>query len=91
MYTYINTFQSKYSEENYVEAHHLVPIKEHNQFDFSLDVISNIISLCPNCHRLLHYGKDIDEVLTSLYKTRKHRLEKVKIKLSLEDLKEMYK
>jgi 5-methylcytosine-specific restriction enzyme A len=86
-----NTFQSKVTEENYVEAHHLIPIKEQNRFDFSLDVVSNIISLCPNCHKLLHYGKDIDKTLDILYEKRKNRLEVTKIGLSLEDLKTMYK
>ncbi len=51
------TFIAKTTNNNYVEAHHLVPMKEQYLFEYSLDVTGNIISLCPNCHRLFHHAK----------------------------------
>ena len=32
-------------------------MKEQYLFEYSLDVTGNIISLCPNCHRLFHHAK----------------------------------
>lgn len=40
----------------YLEAHHL-----HKLSDNGLDSPCNIIALCPNCHRRVHYGCDGDE------------------------------
>lgn len=43
--------------ENYVEAHHLVPVKHQDKFgDFCLDQEMNIVSVCPVCHAAIHYG-----------------------------------
>lgn len=36
----------------YLEAHHTEPLSEGG-----LDIIENVIALCPNCHREAHYGK----------------------------------
>lgn len=60
------------SEKPYVEAHHLIPLSCQNDFDYSLDVETNIIRLCPNCHRMLHYGLDIRSELRKLYNARKN-------------------
>lgn len=38
------------------DAHHIVPLQENG-----LDVPSNIICVCPNCHRRLHTGESIVE------------------------------
>lgn len=51
------TFNSKVTDCNYVEAHHLVPMRLQENFENSLDVPANITALCPNCHRLLHHAK----------------------------------
>ncbi|MCE0554185.1 restriction endonuclease [Bacillus thuringiensis] len=32
-----------------------------HDFENSLDVVGNIVSICPNCHRLIHYGRDKDK------------------------------
>lgn len=53
-----NLFISRYSQKPYLEAHHLLPIslqKEHNK---SLDVLDNIFSLCPFCHRAIHHAEN---------------------------------
>lgn len=50
------TFTSAASGNNYVEAHHLVPLKQQPVFELALDNAANILALCPNCHRLLHHA-----------------------------------
>lgn len=51
------TFISRVSGANFVEAHHLVPMSLQPAYSVSLDVVENLIILCPTCHRLLHHGK----------------------------------
>lgn len=36
----------------YFEMHHLIPLSEGG-----LDTVDNVVCLCPNCHRELHFGK----------------------------------
>jgi 5-methylcytosine-specific restriction enzyme A len=48
------TFMSDKTGHQFVEAHHLIPIEFQGEFEFSIDVPENIISLCPNCHRAFH-------------------------------------
>lgn len=50
------SFIARKSKENFVEAHHLIPMAEQNRYTHSLDVPENVVSLCPTCHRLLHHG-----------------------------------
>ena len=87
-----NTFKTKSLDRNYVEAHHLIPLKYHNDFNYSLDIHANIISLCPNCHRMIHLGKmnEVSSMLEILYKNRKEALLEVGLELSLEELKSFY-
>ena len=75
----------------YTEAHHLVPLCYQSSFQNSLDVEANVISLCPHCHRLLHYGADNQAVLKQLYQQRRHRLSKCGLDISFEDLLLMYR
>lgn len=44
-------FVSKTTGFHYLEAHHIKMLK-----DGGPDTISNIVALCPNCHRKRHYG-----------------------------------
>ncbi len=64
---------------------------EQGRFECSLDVQANIISLCSNCHKRLHYGKDPELVLRQLYKERKEELKAAGIVISYEKLLAMYK
>ncbi len=86
------TFISRFSEQNFTEAHHLIPILFHEEFNYDLDVPANIVSLCPNCHRLIHYGcqDDILNALAVLYKKRKERLKKVQLTITLDELQYLY-
>lgn len=51
------TFISDRTKKNYVETHHIIPLsaQEYN-FEYKLDCVANVSCLCPNCHRLIHYG-----------------------------------
>lgn len=84
------TFIRKYSNIPYTEPHHLIPLKYSDQFDVSLDVEENIVSLCSNCHNQLHYGRDSEDILRKLYKARADYLQKAGIMLTEKELLEMY-
>jgi hypothetical protein len=66
------SFVSRKSGKQYVEAHHLIMMENQNDFEYSLDVEENIVSLCPNCHKRLHHGEfaDIEPILKRLLATR---------------------
>jgi 5-methylcytosine-specific restriction enzyme A len=55
------TFVSNAKSLPYVEAHHLIPISMQGKFTASLDVLANVIALCPMCHKLLHHGRMADK------------------------------
>lgn len=84
------TFIRKKSDKKYTEPHHLVPMAFSDEFDVSLDVEENIVSLCSNCHNQIHYGKGGDKLLKKLYAERKEALESVGIKITLTQLLQMY-
>ncbi len=75
----------------YMEAHHLVPLSTQDYFDNSLDVDANIVCLCPNCHRKLHYGENINNDLRKLFSDRVTHLKQAGIDISFEELIELYK
>ena len=41
----------------YLEAHHVIPLAEGGA-----DELSNMVALCPNCHRKMHVVCDLDDV-----------------------------
>ena len=86
------TFTSRANNQNYVEAHHLVPIQLQPKFFYSLDVESNIVSLCPVCHRMIHLATNSEkkDIITQLYNKRIDRLKKCNIFIELEDLINFY-
>ena len=85
-------FNSVKTGKNYVEAHHLIPLQFQDNFQNSLDVEANIISLCPMCHKKVHHAITDEKlpVVEELYEKRKNRLEKCGIGVSLEKLKSYY-
>ena len=86
------TFMSRAKGQRYVEAHHLIPISKQGLFNVSIDVVANIVSLCANCHRQLHYGTDKDRrsLLKSLLNRRRQRLQEKEIDVSVEDFLGFY-
>lgn len=83
-------FIRKSDGTNYTEPHHLIPMCMQRFFENSLDVEANIVSLCSNCHNLLHYGKDKVEILKQLYDMREKELKEAGIEISFDDLLDMY-
>ncbi|MDM5358813.1 HNH endonuclease [Peribacillus sp. ACCC06369] len=85
-------FKSATTGENYVEAHHLIPMEFQDQFENSLDVEANIISLCPLCHKTVHHAtmEEIEPIIRELYLIRQNRLNKCNIGLEFEKLMGMY-
>ena len=85
-------FNSKTTQNNYVEAHHLIPMEFQNEFLKSLDVEANLISLCPVCHKQVHHAAfdEKKQILELLYKKRKDRLKKCKIDISMQKLFSYY-
>lgn len=77
--------------KNYTEPHHLIPMKYQKEFEKSLDVPENIVSLCSNCHNQIHYGKDQDSLIELLYEQRNSVLKKAQIDVTLKELLRMYK
>jgi hypothetical protein len=85
------TFIKKNENIKYVECHHLVPMAYQRYFkDATLDTEPNIVALCSNCHRLLHYGKDSKILLEKLYKARITMLKRAGIDISFSELLKMY-
>lgn len=85
-------FKSRTTHQNYVEGHHLIPLKQWDNFLFSLDVEANIVVLCPHCHKMLHHGtkEDIRPLLDLLFQKRKQALADQGIQLTWEQLCSYY-
>ncbi|MFD2924190.1 MrcB family domain-containing protein [Halobacillus naozhouensis] len=86
------TFLSSRTGENFVEAHHLVPMERQIDFTYSLDVPGNIVALCPNCHRCIHHGtkRQKNGMLKELFNIRKGKLAKFGIDVDLAQLASYY-
>lgn len=84
------TFVRRSNNKPYTEPHHLVPLAFSDNFDVSLDVEENVVSLCSTCHNRIHYGKDAAELVETLYSQRKELLQQVGIEVTLEELLSMY-
>ena len=81
-------FTSKESNENYLEIHHLIPYEFNNEFENTLETISNYVALCPFCHRLIHNGTDRERLqsIAFLYNERKDELKRVGLEITLKQL-----
>lgn len=86
------TFKSKVTNGNFVEAHHLIPMKQQDEFLWSLDVPGNIMSLCPNCHRKIHHAskKEKKVVVKNLYDKKVNELDDYGIHIPLKKLLSYY-
>lgn len=82
----------------YMEGHHLIPCTPGNsekywkRFSRNIDCFENIVSLCPICHRRIHYGSEAEraEIIDKLYEVQAEKLETVGLKISLKELRELY-
>lgn len=86
------SFHSKANNRDYVEAHHLIPFCERKKFDLSIDVVENIVCLCPNCHRKIHLAinEEKQELLNLLFEKKTEDLKSVWIQISKEELFHYY-
>ncbi|WP_418463729.1 HNH endonuclease [Frisingicoccus sp.] len=84
------TFLRRNTNIPYTEPHHLIPMAYQEEFNYSIDIEENIVSLCSNCHNEIHYGKDAEYLIVKLYNKRKNLLAKKKIVVSLEKLLSYY-
>lgn len=69
-------FKTADGKHLYCEAHHLIPMARQTEFNVSLDVVANIVCLCPSCHAKAHRAhKQIrDKLILQLFEIRKNRL-----------------
>ena len=49
-------FESRHTNRPYLEAHHLIPMSLQKDTQQKLDILDNIFSLCPYCHRAIHHA-----------------------------------
>ena len=70
------TFIVNKTNHQYMEGHHIIPLKEQNNFKYTLDCYANILVLCPTCHRFFHYAEKAarEEKLKRIYDERAERL-----------------
>lgn len=86
------TFINKKSNQQYMEAHHLIPMSKQGMFEYDIDVPENILSMCPTCHRKVHLAKDNvkKKILFEAFKNRENMLMKRGIVLDINMLLSMY-
>lgn len=72
----------------YMEAHHLIPMRAQEALSNDLDTQSNIVSLCPNCHRAIHHAnKELRHNLVGiLYEKRVEKLKGVGIEWQIDKI-----
>lgn len=77
---------------NYVEGHHLIPMSAQKYYTYSIDFSDNIVSLCPNCHRKIHFATDEIKTLliSELFEVRKEKYRNKGIEIDLKKLLEFY-
>lgn len=84
------TFVNKAGNQ-YFEVHHLIPLKYISD-DAKFNQVSNLVCLCPMCHRKLRYSENTEreKLIVNLYYKRKNELENDGINISLAKLLQIY-
>lgn len=87
------TFTSGTTKQQYMEAHHFIPMNAQERFKNSLDVLGNVVSLCPTCHRMIHHvdEKSKNKIIDKLFLGKIEELKKYGLEISLEEIKNLYK
>ena len=87
------TFISARTGNQFVEAHHLIPMEYQGEFSVSIDVPENIISLCPNCHRAFHNSIALNQenLISKFYEKRSSLFKERDIETTREKIFEYYK
>lgn len=78
------SFIDSRSNKPYMEGHHAIPLRYQGKFEYSLDIYANVVSLCPICHRKIHYGIANDRrlMMDTIWEKRIKRLVKCGIHIS---------
>ncbi|WP_099080291.1 HNH endonuclease [Vibrio sp. PID17_43] len=58
-------FKTK-SGRDYLEVHHVIPLSKQGS-----DTVANTVALCPNCHRMLHFGENAEDMTAKLCKIKR--------------------
>ena len=90
--SHISFFNSK--GKPYMEAHHLLPMSSQKKFlPINIDREENIVCICPNCHRAIHYGsmEEKKKRLIKLYDIRVKELYQSGINITKRELLKLYK
>lgn len=98
LYSHVSGSHTTFDSANgnkYLEAHHLIPMKAQKDFvslGINLDRLENIVALCPNCHKAVHYGTKAEKVkyLRPLYDARIAKLKKLGIDIDFDVLIDDY-
>ena len=63
-----------------------------SRFGKNIDCVENIVSLCPNCHRAIHFGDEEvkKRMLETLFLLRKNELNGVGIPITLSEILSFY-
>lgn len=90
------TFISAKTKKNFMEAHHLVPVKYQQDVwkvhGINVDCVENIVSLCPTCHRAFHNGtKEVKrEYIKRIFDKILPRYMSIDFNISIEDIYKYY-
>lgn len=82
----------------YMEGHHLIPCTVTNaklywnRFGKNIDCVENIVSLCPTCHRKIHFGSEEEKkaIIRNLYKKQEDKLKYAGLNIIEHELIELY-
>ena len=76
----------------FVEAHHLIPMAAQDYFDNTIDFVDNIVTLCPNCHRKIHFAtvNEKTEMIKFLYNLREKKFPQYGIEINEKKLMSFY-
>ena len=86
------TFINAADHQKFIEAHHLIPMAAQDYFDYTIDFADNIVTLCPTCHRQIHYAvpEQKAELVEMLFKKRQGNYGKYGIEIDIARLKNFY-
>ena len=91
------TFISKKTQQKYMEAHHLIPVcfqKEvWDKYHINIDCVENLVSLCPTCHKAIHYGtKEVQrKMISELFARCAPKYKAIGLNITLEEIFKFYK
>ncbi|MGN0783977.1 MAG: HNH endonuclease [Christensenellales bacterium] len=91
------TFISKKTQQKYMEAHHLIPVcfqKEiWEKYRINIDCVENLVSLCPTCHKAIHYGtKEVQrKMISELFNRCAPKYKAIGLDITLEEIFKFYK